>query len=135
MITRIKHISKFSGPAQFCLITGICSKYYEQDCRRKKFIGTIEKKIVSFEEFVIFLWKYLNIFFFTWNFGFKWVASKCSILSLRGKVFKYGVISSPYFPIFGLNTEIYSVNLRNQSKFRKIRTRSNSVFGYFSGSV
>ena len=26
------------------------------------------------------------------------------------KVSKYGVISGPYFPVFGLNTEIYSVN-------------------------
>ena len=55
MITHIKHISKFSGPAQFCLITGICSKYYEQECSRKKFIGTFEKKTVSFEEFVILI--------------------------------------------------------------------------------
>ena len=55
MITHIKHISKFSGPAQFCLITGICSKYYEQECSRKKFIGTFEKKKVSFEEFVILI--------------------------------------------------------------------------------
>ena len=26
------------------------------------------------------------------------------------KVSKYGVISGPYFPIFGLNTEIYEIN-------------------------
>ena len=26
------------------------------------------------------------------------------------KVSKYGVISVPYFPVFGLNTEIYGVN-------------------------
>ena len=44
------------------------------------------------------------------------------------KVSKYGVFSSPYFPVFGLNTEIYSVNLRIQSKYRKIGTRNNSVF-------
>ena len=31
--------------------------------------------------------------------------------------------SGPYFPAFGLNMEIYSVNLRIQSKFRKVRTR------------
>ena len=41
---------------------------------------------------------------------------------------KYGVISGPYFPIFGLNTEIYGVNLRIQSESRKIRTRNNSVY-------
>ena len=26
------------------------------------------------------------------------------------KVSKYGVISGPYFPVFGLNTEIYFIN-------------------------
>ena len=31
--------------------------------------------------------------------------------------------SPPYFLAFGLNTEIYSINLRIQSKCRKIRTR------------
>ena len=28
------------------------------------------------------------------------------------KVSKYGVFSGPYFPVFGLNTGIYFVNLR-----------------------
>ena len=50
------------------------------------------------------------------------------------KVSKYGVISSPYFPLFGLNTEIYFVNLRIQSQYREIRARNNSVFGHFSRS-
>ena len=27
-------------------------------------------------------------------------------------MFKYGVFSGPYFPVFGLNTEIYSIKLR-----------------------
>ena len=31
--------------------------------------------------------------------------------------------SGPYFPAFGLNTEIYTVNLRIQSEYRKIQTR------------
>ena len=48
---------------------------------------------------------------------------------------EYGVISGPYFPVFGLNTEVYSVNFCIQSKYRKIRTRNNSVFGHFSHSV
>ena len=47
----------------------------------------------------------------------------------------YGVFSGPYFPVFGLNTEIYGVNLCIQSEYRKIRTRKNSVFGHFSRSV
>ena len=42
------------------------------------------------------------------------------------------VFSAPYFPIFGLNTEIYSVNLGIQYQCTKIRTRKNSVFGYFT---
>ena len=51
------------------------------------------------------------------------------------KVSKYGVISGPYFPVVGLNMEIYFVNLRIQSEYRKIRTRNNSVFEHFSRSV
>ena len=47
---------------------------------------------------------------------------------------KYGVVSGPYFPVFELNTEVDSVNLRIQSENRKIQTRNNSVFGNFSRS-
>ena len=48
-----------------------------------------------------------------------------------GNESKYGVIYGPYFPVFGLNTKIYSVNLRIQSEYRKIQARNNSVFGQF----
>ena len=48
---------------------------------------------------------------------------------------KYGVISDPYFPVFGLNAEIYGVNLRIQFEYRKIRTRNNSVLGHFSNHM
>ena len=34
-----------------------------------------------------------------------------------------------------MNTEMYGVNLRIQSEYRKIGTRINSVFGHFSRSV
>ena len=51
------------------------------------------------------------------------------------KVSKYGVISGPYFPVFGLNTERYSVSLRIQPECVTIRTRINSVFGHFSRSA
>ena len=44
---------------------------------------------------------------------------------------KYGVISGSYFHLFGLDLEIYPVNLQIQSEYRKIRTRNNSAFGYF----
>ena len=43
-------------------------------------------------------------------------------------------MSGPYFPVFGLNTERYSVSLRMQSEYRKIWTRNSSVFGHFSRS-
>ena len=45
---------------------------------------------------------------------------------------KYGDFSGPYFPIFGLDTKIYRVNVCIQSKYGKIRIRKNSVFGHFS---
>ena len=44
---------------------------------------------------------------------------------------KYGVIFGPHFPEFGLNAEIYGVDLRIQSEYMKIRARNNSVFGHF----
>ena len=58
-----------------------------------------------------------------------------SAVSTAWKVSKYGVISGPYFPVFGLNTEIYGVNFRIQSEYRKIRITNNSVFGQFSPSA
>ena len=48
---------------------------------------------------------------------------------------KYGVFSGLYFPVFGLNMEIYGVNFRIQSEYAKIRTRRNSAFGNFSHNV
>ena len=44
-------------------------------------------------------------------------------------------LSGPYFPVFGLDAEIYEVSLRILFKYRKIRTRKNSVFGHFSRSA
>ena len=68
-------------------------------------------------------------------YGF-FLRSEIKINTYTGwKVSKYGVISGPYFPVFGVNTEICSVNLRIQSEYRKIWTRNNSVFGHFSRSV
>ena len=55
--------------------------------------------------------------------------------ALRKNVSKYGVISGPYFPVFGLNTEIYDVNPHILFEYRKIRTRNSSVFGQFSRSA
>ena len=55
--------------------------------------------------------------------------------TLREKCPNKDFFSGPYFPVFGLNTEIYEVNLRIQSEDRKIPTRKNSVFRYFSRSA
>ena len=50
------------------------------------------------------------------------------------KIVQIRRFSGPYFPVFRLNTEIYSVNLRIHPKYRKMRIRRNSVFGHFSRS-
>ena len=36
--------------------------------------------------------------------------------------------NGPYFPVFGLNTEICGVNLRIQSEYKKTRTRKISPY-------
>ena len=55
--------------------------------------------------------------------------------STAWKVSKYGVFMVRIFPAFGPNTEIYSVNLRIQSKCGKIWTGKNCVFEHFSHSA
>ena len=53
----------------------------------------------------------------------------CAVLRVRismstlPNIFNIWSISGPHFPTFGLNTEIYSANLRIQSKWRKMRAR------------
>ena len=63
------------------------------------------------------------------------IQKNSSLVHTVWKVSQYGVFSGPYSPLFGLNTEIYGVNLRIQSEYRKIQTRKNYVFGHFSRSV
>ena len=41
----------------------------------------------------------------------------------------------PYFPVFGPNTEIFSVNIRFQSKHRKMRIIKNFKLGHFLGNT
>ena len=69
---------------------------------------------------------------FLWSLRLDYIAN--FLLLTAWKVSKYSVISGPYFPVFGLNTEINGVNLRIQSEYKKTRTRINSVFGHFSRS-
>ena len=47
---------------------------------------------------------------------------------------KYEVFSGPYFPVFGINTERYTLSVRIQSECGKIGTRKNSVFWLISRS-
>ena len=58
-----------------------------------------------------------------------------STMILREKSPNTKFFSGLHFPAFGLNMERYSVALLIQSKCGKIRTRKNSVFGYFSHNV
>ena len=44
---------------------------------------------------------------------------------------KYEVFSGPYFPVPGLNTEIYGVNLRIQPSLRKYRTEKTQYLETF----
>ena len=85
----------------------------------------------DFQDFLIYLekyfWSLLNSPNLTFNYFF-------AIVIIVWKVSKYRIISGPYFPVFGLNTEIYGVNICIQWEYRKIRTRNNPVFGHFSRS-
>ena len=49
-------------------------------------------------------------------------------------VSEYDVFSTPYFPVFGLNTVICRANFRSLSKYRKLRSRKKSIFRIFSCS-
>ena len=48
---------------------------------------------------------------------------------------QFGIFSVQYFLAFELTTEIYSVNLRIQSKYEEIRIRKNSGSGHLSSSA
>ena len=75
------------------------------------------------------------------KFSIKDFFSKCDRIHRKQRIHttwnvsKYGVFSGPYFPLFWMNSENYSLNFRIQSKYRKIWTRKNAVFGHFSRSV
>ena len=43
------------------------------------------------------------------------------------KVSKYGVFSGSYFPIFGLNTETYSLNLEIHARFIRKMTLTDEI--------
>ena len=64
------------------------------------------------------------------NLCFQLVDAKC-VESFRIR----SLFSGPYFPVFGRNPDIYSVNLRIQSEFVKIRTWKNFKFEHFFHQV
>ena len=59
---------------------------------------------------------------------------KCSVHCVKS-VQIWSIFWPVFFLEFGLNTEIYSVNLRIRSECGEIRTRKNSVFRHFSRSA
>ena len=72
------------------------------------------------------------------HFGFSWYS--CAILSTltyfmplvtAWKVSKYGVISGPYFPAFGLNTGIYPINSVFSPNTGKYGPEITPYFGTF----
>ena len=91
---------------------------------------------MTFDSLIVFIIILANMLIITCYLGCDVIAFEFNLSFLTAlKLSKYGVFSGPYFPVFGLNTEIYGVNLRIQSEYRKMRTRKNSVFGHFSCSV
>ena len=47
------------------------------------------------------------------------------------EVSKYGIFSGPYFPVFGMNTKIYFVNLRIPSEYKKTRPEKTPYLDTF----
>ena len=61
----------------------------------------------------------------------KLFVSQSRYLSTAWKVSEYEVFSGPYFPVFGLNAEIYTVNLRispNTGKYGQEKTPYLDIF-------
>ena len=57
------------------------------------------------------------------------------VSSTQWGVSKYGFFSGLYFPVFGLDTENYRVNLSIHKEYERKRTRKNSLSGQISQSV
>ena len=53
------------------------------------------------------------------------------IMTVWLQVPKYRFLPGPYFPVFGVNTEIYGVNLRIQTEYGKVRTRNPPYLNTF----
>ena len=87
-------------------------------------------------------WRHRHGANFTWKFRRKNPFLRRGVTSAKNvlwsvfntvwKVSKYGVIYGSYFPVVKLNTDMYRVNLRIQSEYRKTRTRNNLMWTLFT---
>ena len=119
-------------------------------------VSLIQKrpKLWSSNFTVIVVFKILNIKepprfkVFSISLKFKWYIAYSPKSSLFRQSLPYPVppgnrvsnsvstlVSWSVFSCIWLNTEIYGINPRIQSEYRKIRTRKSSIFGHFSSSV
>ena len=107
---------------------------------KKIFFWSLEIKLRKYPIGLIALYKKVKRYYFS-----IWCSKNKNLLKrLRERVIKegsyhhcmnmskYGVFPRRHFPVFGLNTDIYRVSLRFQSKYGNIRTRKKAVFGHFS---
>ena len=140
-ITNWHKQSKYLIEGRSTKITWIESNYF-LNCHTLKYkvLNSKQRSCKNLFSLLLQISLLLSVFrFFSGNYLFIWTeygdSLSISYLNTAWKVSKYGVISGPYFPVFGLNTERYGVSLHIESKYRKIRTRNNTVFGHFSRSV
>ena len=73
-------------------------------------------------------WIKFFIFFSNFRGAIRTQSNICNIWN----VCKYGVLSNPYFPVFGLNTKYLSVLSPNAGKYGP---EKNSLFGQLSGGA
>ena len=122
---------------------GVCNYYWENLLLKVINVNILQKLLVcelSFGSRCVCLVSIYRILsqssnkYDTFLLHFDQLLSYLNSIDTAWKVPKYGLFSGPYFPAFGLNMEIYSVNLPIQSIYGRIRTRKNSVFGQLSRS-
>ena len=90
-----------------------------------------------------FLWFFYNFSSFLRNaidyllFSLKEICNSWVLLKIYSarKLVNNSFSWPVFFPVFGLNTEIYRVNLCIQTNYVKIRTRKNSAFRIFHAVV
>ena len=102
------------------------------DSRRLASKACMSTPIVSWKQLLSCL-KIKNCAMITWDFHsvFGLLMAHLWFTYTAWKLSKYEVFSGSYFPVFGLNTEIYRVNLCIQSEYGKIRTRKTPHLDIF----